>query len=255
MYVQEEARHNPLCVLKYLLEKDYRSVDRVSRTIAYKAYVSFTSSLSETELWRIIDKTTGGLGYTNNDRDLARVIMAGCTIAWPEAVKPGYNVLEIGTGLGRTIYCLLYSTNNIAVTTIDISPSILSIALYRNPYRVFQKILWNNNVHIVNYDAVVAVHILSAKGVLYDHIIHDGGPNPMKNPRLYTKRFLEKLILLLKDNGTISIFAGRNPRIVSKLYQTLKQLGLEVETVSFPYTPVRVFHGKKIYSPKKGDKI
>ena len=44
------------------------------------------------------------------DRDVTRLIIYGSYIAWAEAVKPGSEVLEIGTGLGRACYSVLSMT-------------------------------------------------------------------------------------------------------------------------------------------------
>ncbi len=248
MYVHVEHKiYTPPCIISSLLSKDLSRVDRISRSIALRTYINYISRLSIEELWNLIDKVTGGLGYTREDRDFVRVIMAGCIIAWPEAIDDGDKVLEIGTGLGRTIYCVLESTSPSNILTIDVSSEILSIALYRNPYPFFQNRLWDHRVNIVHGDAVEIVDILHRIGMKFNHIIHDGGPNPGKNPRLYTKEFLEKLVKLLEPRGSITIFAGRKPAIVSRIYNTLKQLGIKPETHAFPYTPVRVIHGKKIY--------
>ncbi len=248
MYVHVEPRkHTPPCIIAGLLKGDLLGVDRISRSIALRTYLERVSKLPDRELWDLVDRVTGGLGYTRDDRDFVRVIMAGCTIAWPEAVEDGDKVLEIGTGLGRTIYCILESTNPSTIVSIDISPEILAVALYRNPYSFFQEKLWDQRVHIVLGDAVETIDILYRKNIRFNHIVHDGGPNPDKNQRLYTRNFLEKLVELLEPNGTITIFAGRKRQTVSRIYNTLKQIGVEPETKTFPYTPVRVIHGKKIY--------
>lgn len=247
MYVHVEPKnYTPPCIISNLLVRDFLAVDRISRSIALRSYIEYISRLSIEELWNLIDNVTGGLGYTSEDKDFVRIIMAGCVIAWPEAIDDG-KILEIGTGLGRTIYCVLESANPSNILTIDVSPEILSIALYRNPFPFFQNRLWDHRVKIIHGDAVEIVDILYRIGMRFNHIIHDGGPNPGKNPRLYTRGFLEKLVKLLKPGGTISVFAGRKSSIVSRIYNVLRQVGIEAETRAFPYTPVRVIHGKNIY--------
>jgi len=243
----EHKNYTPPCIISSVLTKDLSKADRISRSIALKTYIDYTSRLSIDELWDLIDKVTGGLGYTREDRDFVRVIMAGCVIAWPETIGNGNMVLEIGTGLGRTIYCVLESANPLSILTIDISSEILSIALYRNPYPFFQNRLWDHRVNIIHGDAVEIIDLLHRIDMRFNHIIHDGGPNPSKNPRLYTREFLEKLVKLLEPGGSISVFAGRKTAVVSKIYNTLKQIGIKPKTHTFPYTPVRVIHGKKIY--------
>lgn len=248
MYVHvEHKNYTPPCIISSLLDRDLLRADRISRSIAFKTYIEYTSRLSIDQLWDLIDKITGGLGYTKEDKDFVRVIIAGCIISWPEEVNDGDKILEIGTGLGRTIYCVLESANPSKIVTIDISPEILSVALYRNPYTFFQNKLWDHRINIIYGDAVEVTELLHRIGMKFDHIIHDGGPNPDKNPQLYKKYFLEKLIKLLKNEGTISVFAGKRSASVSRIYNLLKQLGIKAETQSFPYAPVRVIHGKKIY--------
>ncbi len=246
MYVHVEAsNHTPPCIIAHLAARDYRWVDDFSRALALKAFVLETSSLDQESLWRLVDRITGGLGYTSEGIDEARVIIAGCVIAWTEAVDRDSIVLEIGTGLGRTMHCLLESTKPRMVLTVDNSPEILSIALYRNPFPYFQEKLWRDNVYIVYGDAVEVVDTLLATRHRFNHIIHDGGPNPGKNKRLYNREFLEKLVRLLQPKGTLSVFTGRNPRETTRIYKILKRQGLEIETKTLPYSPARVIHAKK----------
>ncbi|MHC1628740.1 MAG: MnmC family methyltransferase, partial [Candidatus Nezhaarchaeales archaeon] len=123
--------------------------------------------------------------------------------------------------------------------TIDSSREILAIALHRNPYPPFQEALSNPCVKICLCDAVKAVDAIKD---VFDHIIHDGGPNPNRNPALFSNSFLDKLTSLLKSGGTLSIFGSKNRRWQNKLYCKLKDLGFHVKTDSLPYSPVVVFH-------------
>ncbi|WFO75872.1 hypothetical protein J4526_03175 [Desulfurococcaceae archaeon MEX13E-LK6-19] len=235
----------PLCVLANIFRKNFNSIDRFTRAVAFKVFIDYTRFLKENELWRIIDEITGGLGYEKENIDLFRVIQVGCLISWAERVSPGARVLEIGTGLGRTMYCILSTVNNVVYYSIDASPIILSIALYRNPFELFTKILWKHNVHLILGDAVSIVDIMLKTGIKFDHIIHDGGPNPKKNPRLYSFDFFNKLVSLLNENGRISIFGGRDPRTVSKIYGILREIGVKAETISYPGIKIRVIRGVK----------
>ncbi|RLE99697.1 MAG: hypothetical protein DRJ63_04655 [Thermoprotei archaeon] len=223
----------------YLKEWDLDKVDLLSRKIAEKTYLSKISKLSEDEVYSLIDEITGGLGYRKGDFNVMRMGYCGSLIAWPEVIPEGGRVLEIGTGIGRTCYAAVEWAKPSLFLTLDNSPEILAVALYRNPVEAFSRALKRSIVRIALIDAVKAVNIISAK---FDHIIHDGGPNPGKNPRIYSKEFLEKLSQLLKPNGTLSIFAGRNKKWQDKIYSILKSLGFAVEAVSFPGTPTLVFH-------------
>jgi len=236
----------PLCILHNLFKRDYNKVDRISRSIAYNAFIRYTSRLSEEALWRIIDEITGGLGYEKDNIDESRIIQLGCHIAWPEVVKDNSRILEIGTGLGRTLYCVFASINPREYITIDISPLILSIALYRNPFRYFQEKLWLSQVKIVLLDAIKAVEIMVYNHEKFDHIIHDGGPNPRRNPYLFSKDFLKNLVKLLNTNGTISVFAGKDRSYIDKIYRLFKSMKMDVETRSYPGIPVRVVKARKL---------
>jgi len=242
----ESKFHLPLCILSSVSRRDYRKADYLTRAIAFNAFYRKTSNISYNQVWSIIDRYTGGLGYKKDIIEEYMIIQAGCTIAWPEAVEPGSRILEIGTGLGRTLFCILESVNVKEYYTIDISAEILSIALYRNPFKYFQEKLWRDEVYVINYDAVKLAYILDRNNEKYNHIIHDGGPNPRRNKRVFSKQFFKILYRLLKDNGTISVFAGRNPNEVSRICRILSELGFRVYTTSFPRSPVRVIHGYKI---------
>jgi spermidine synthase len=216
----------------------YDEVDRISKT-RISTLKEKILSLSQEDLWRLIDEITGGLGYTKEERDVTRLIIYGSYIAWAEAVKPGSKVLEIGTGLGRTCYAVLSSTSPSLYLTIDSSPEILAVALYRNPYPSFQEALLSPVVKVCLCDATVAVRYTDDS---FDHIIHDGGPNPNKNPALFSTSLLSDLVSLLKTGGTFSIFGSKNRKWQDRLYRELRTLGLLVTSKPLPYSPVLVFH-------------
>lgn len=225
-------------IKELLRQKRYNEVDRISRMTVSK-FKDHILSLSQEELWSLIDRITGGLGYTSEDRDITRLIVYGTYISWADAVKQGSKVLEIGTGLGRTCYSILSTTLPLLYLTIDSSPEILTIALHRNPYPPFQEALSSPVVKICLCDAVSAVRSMND---LFDHIIHDGGPNPNRNPSLFSSSFLEDLVSLLKIGGTLSVFGSKSKKWQNKLYYELKSLGLSVTSTPLPYTPVLVFH-------------
>ncbi|MEM2214073.1 MAG: MnmC family methyltransferase [Candidatus Nezhaarchaeales archaeon] len=225
-------------IKELLQQRRYDEVDRISR-IAALEFKDRILSLSWEELWSLIDRITGGLGYTSEDRDITRLIIYGTHISWAEAVRRGSKVLEIGTGLGRTCYSILSTTSPSLYLTIDSSPEILAAALHRNPYPPFREALSSPIVKICLCDAVNVVRYIND---LFDHIVHDGGPNPNKNPSLFSSSFLGDLVSLLKIRGTLSIFGSKSRKWQNKLYHELKSLGLSVTSVSLPYTSVLVFH-------------
>jgi len=230
---------NSNCHVKELLQKrQYEEVDRVSRAMV-SHFKEWALSLSQEDVWHSIDDVTGGLGYTKEDRDVTRLIVYGSYIAWAEAVKHGSKVLEIGTGLGRTCYSVLSTTSPSLYLTIDSSPEILAIALYRNPYPPFREALWSPAVKLCLCDATIAVRYINDS---FDHIIHDGGPNPNKNPALFSSAFLRDLASLLKTGGTLSVFGSKNRKWQDKLYRELRALDLSVTSKPLPYSPVIVFH-------------
>lgn len=225
-------------IRKLLQQRRYDEVDRISREVA-SSLRDHVLSLSWEELWRTIDQVTGGLGYTSEDRDVTRLIVYGTYISWAEAVKRGSRVLEIGTGLGRTCYSILSTSLPSLYLTLDSSPEILAIALHRNPYPSFQETLSSPIVKICLCDAVSAVRAMRD---LFDHIVHDGGPNPNRNPAIFSSRFLGDLVSLLKVGGTLSVFGSKSRKWQDKLYHELRALGLSVTSKPLPYSPVLVFH-------------
>lgn len=226
-----------------LLNKRYDDVNKYSRKIVKERY-NYVENLGYEEILCLIDKITGGLGYKSSEPlDIVQMNYAGSYIAWPEKVTDNSRVLEIGTGLGRTAYVVHYVARPKIYVTIDVSGEILYIALYKNPIKVYQDVLWLSDVKIIFSDAVKIIDCINDE---FDHIIHDGGPNPKKNKRLYSKHFLYKLIGLLRRGGSLSIFIGSERKMQEEVYSTLIELGLQVvETVSLPFSKARVIHAYK----------
>lgn len=231
-------------ILEKIERKQYQEADKITREFIERIYKDEIAQLSLDQIKQLIDKITGGLGYFKNDWNIMRMNYVGSIISWAEVVKDRAKILEIGTGIGRTCFTVMYSRNVSEYITIDNSPEILAIALFKNPIDFYQKTLWDKRVRVILGDALKVITRINDK---FDHIIHDGGPTPSKNPRLYSRSFLKKLVLKLKRGGTLSVFGGRDPLWVDRVYKNLALLGLKVETVSFPDAPVRVFHCVKIH--------
>ncbi len=219
-------------------------VDRLVRGYCWDVYCSAVSRWGWFERLRFVEEVTGGVGDRGCgfEWDFGRIVVCGCVVAWPEVVRRFGRVFEVGTGVGRTCYCVLSCREVSLYVTVDVCAEVLAIALYDNPIPHFQRALWSPVIKVILGDARDVVPVLLRAGFRFDHIIHDGGVNPEKSWYLYTPDFLEKLVSLLRRGGTMSVFGGRNPRVVDRVYRTLRELGLEVETVSFPDAPVRVFH-------------
>lgn len=248
----DRSFQTPLCVIRHILCNNIPKADDTTRNIAEKAYQYIASKKTRQEIYEYIDSKTGGLGYRDKriGEDWERVVTLGCYIAWADTINNNSRILEIGTGLGRTLYCMQYNSPK-EIVTIDIDPFILATALYSNPYRPFQEALWNSNTYILLGDAVLLTLILKIRRHRFSHIVHDGGPNPERNPRLYNTFFLTTLYYLLVNNGTISVFAGRNPYHVSRIYNLLKKIGfVNVYVVNPPGIKVKIVRGMK---PSKAD--
>ncbi len=232
------------CIITSILRNDLEKADNISRKISWIAYRKIMNI--GIDLREYIDKVTGGLGYRgkNIGGDWERVVTLGCYIAWADSVGDKDRVLEIGTGLGRTTYCLQYHEPK-QIVTIDIDPVITGIALHNNPYYEFQEALQRENVKLVIGDAVTITKILYRMGYLFTHIIHDGGPNPRKNKKLYTKYFFQILDKLLLPGGRISVFSGKDPLIINDIYHILENLGYKTQTTTPIGIPVRVVRGIK----------
>ena len=232
-------------ILDLISRGDICRVDALSRRIAYNQYVEQVASMSAWELVELVDKVTGGLGY-KRDKPFNSVSMtlAGTVIVWPDAVEKSERILEIGTGLGRTCYVTYYYTKPEMFITVDISLEMLAVALYRNPINAYWKSLWEITTFIVWGDAVDVVRRLPNS--FFDHIIHDGGPNPLKNPNIYTKHFFSELYRVLKPCGTLSVFAGRARRSKEMVYRNLLTAGFKIiESASLPESPALVFYALK----------
>ncbi len=221
----------------------YDEVDGIVRRIISEKHKG-TSFRNFSELLEIIDNITGGLGYTKEEPlDVVRMGLAGSVIAWPEVLRDGDKVLEIGTGLGRTAYVVHYAVKPSIYVTIDVSGEILFIALYKNPIKVYQDVLWRSDVKIIYADAT---RIIKCLNDVFDHIIHDGGPNPRRNKKLYSMNFLKALVKLLKPGGRLSIFIGSERLMQERIYTSLIEIGLRIiETKSLPFSKARVIHAVK----------
>ncbi len=216
--------------------------DKLSRSIARSVWRNVVSKMSSNRILELIDRITGGLGYkSDSPLDPLQMTVAGSYIAWPEAIRDNARVLEIGTGIGRTCYVAHYNKKIGVYVTIDISPEILAIALYGNPVRQYSECLWREDVKIILADAVEAVPLLQ-RGY-FTHLIHDGGPNPLRAPSLYTVRFMRLLASRLAPKSTASIFAGRSRKARERVYRAMLAAGFKVvETVSLPDSPAIVYH-------------
>jgi len=230
-------------VLRLVSSRRYAEADALTRECARVVYERVIKGMSLSELVRLVDGVTGGLAYRRGEWDVARMSYAGSIISWASVVRDGYRVLEIGTGLGRTCFAILSSADVEEYVTIDNSPEILAVALYGNLVDVYMRALWDESVRVLLGDAVRVVEAM--RGEVFDHVVHDGGPNPASNPRLYSRRFLGRLASVLRRGGTMSVFAGRDPMWVDRIYAALASIGLRVKTESLPDSPVRVLHAVK----------
>ncbi len=232
-------------ILNLIANGKIDEADAVSRDFARRVYLTEVRHWSLERKIRFIDQVTGGLGYRRHDiSDFERMVHVGSFIAWSDAVEDGSVILEIGTGLGRTLYVITSKRNVKLYLTCDINPYMLAIALFENPISDFQDALWKSNVKIMMCDAVRLSFKLSMK---FNHIVHDGGPCPEANPRLYSAYFLRRLVEICDRNGKLSVFAGRNRRWVEKLYKFFREQPevAHVVTVSVPGSSVKVLHVTK----------
>lgn len=232
-------------ILDLISKRDMYKVDILSRKLAYSYYVEKLAFMDKQELIELIDKVTGGLGYKRDEPlNAVSMTLAGTVIVWPDAVRKSRRILEIGTGLGRTCYVSYYYVKPEMFVTIDVSLEILALALYRNPIDVYWKSLWELTTFVVWGDAIDVVKRLPNS--FFDHVIHDGGPNPLKNPSIYTRWFLCEIYRVLKPCGTLSVFAGRARRGKEMVYRNLLNAGFKiVESASLPESPALVFYALK----------
>ncbi len=219
--------------------------DRVTRECAAQLWDARLKDAAREEIVKLIEEATGGLGYrAEAPLEPAQMVVAGTVIAWPEAVPEGGRVFEVGTGIGRTCYVVHYARRPALYVTVDISLPILAVALYGNPVRAFRDALWRDDVRVVLGDALEVARLLPSGA--FDHVIHDGGPNPLRNPRLYSAPMFAELARLLKPCGTLSVFAGRSRRGRQLVYEGLRSAGLEIVGVaSFPDSPAAVYRARK----------
>lgn len=228
--------YSKLCLM--LRNHMYDEADALSRRIVAN------HPLKSKQLIDVISRITGGLGYTKeNPLDELRMNYVGYYIAWPDVLNNAVKVLEIGTGLGRTAFIVHYVVNPQLYLTIDNSLEMLYIALYNNPIGDYRRVLWRRDVKVVYGDAL---HLLKCLNDTFDHVIHDGGPNPRKNKRLYSKHFFNILSKLLKKRGTLSVFIGSYRVMQDLVYNTLLDTGFKIiETSSLPFSKARVIHAVK----------
>jgi len=209
--------------------------DRRARREASR-WSEWAESLDEDELFEYVTGRTGGLGHGSEGFEVGKMALKGYLIAWPEEAE-GY-VLEVGTGLGRTAWAALEWGDPEVLVSVEVDPRMLAIALHANPVPEFKKALLDERVKIILGDVVRVIPRLPEE--CFSHVIHDGGPCPSKNPRLFSKGFLEDLVRRLEEGGTASVFAGRDPSWQDRIYMTLKEFFIEVEAEKFPDTPTMV---------------
>lgn len=226
-------------------QRKFRKADKLSRLEALDALHYKVSRWTWHELTRYVRSVTGGLGDTEDEPfDVVRMGLAGSVIAWPEVVKQGGRVLEIGTGIGRTRYAIHITTSTTIYMSIDVDPVMLAIALYANPVPAYQDALWKQDMLVLLADAVRLIPLLP--DTYFDHVVHDGGPNPRRNPRLYTRSVIHHLWRVLKPCGTLSIFAGAERTWRTRIYEMLRDAGFVVEeTVHLPGSRAAVIHARK----------
>ncbi len=232
-------------VLQYVTKGLFDYADNVTRKCAKEVWQKTVSSWDYTTLYTFIDNITGGLGYSKErPLDPLASTMAGAVIAWPEVISSESIVLEIGTGLGRTCYAAHYRTKPRLYLTIDNSVEMLAIALYGNPISEYSKCLWHKHVKILLGDATKLLKLLANS--LATHIIHDGGPNPIRNIKLFSKDVFKELYRVLSPCGTISVFAGRARKARQIVYINLVETGfVDIHSVSLPNSPAQVYRARK----------
>ncbi|MFP3230214.1 MAG: methyltransferase [Caldisphaera sp.] len=140
-------------------------------------------------------------------------------------IRPGSNVLEIGTGLGyTTINSLKIGARKIV--TIEKDENVLWLS-ERNPW---SKELSSNKITIVVGDAF---SILKEINMKFDNIIHDPPRLTSSSISLYSKEFYENLFRLLKPKGVLFHYTGEPGRtkgksLSSKVASNLKSIGFNV---------------------------
>ena len=231
-------------VRRLVAEGRLREADGVSRDCAERLWRLASDELRE-RAPAVVEAATGGLGYgSESPFDPAQMVVAGTVIAWPEAVRDGSRVVEIGTGVGRTCYVIHYAAKPSEYVTIDVSLEVLAIALHANPSPSFADCLRGDDVVILYGDAVDLLPLLPSAS--FDHAVHDGGPNPLRNPRLYSRTVFAQLARILRPCGTVSVFAGRSREGRRMVYEGLASAGFTgIHAVSFPTAPTFVYRARK----------
>ncbi len=230
---------------RLVARREYRRADRLSRLAALDAHDYIVSRMGWGELVAYVRRVTGGLGDTEDEPfDVVRMGLAGSVIAWPEAVERGARVLEVGTGVGRTRYAIRVSTETSLYVTIDVDPVMLAVALFGNPVPAYREALWERDVVVLLGDAARLLRLLP--DAYFDHVVHDGGPNPRRNPRLFSREVLAEIARVLRPGGTLSVFAGAEREWRTRIYRSLVGLGFEVvETVHLPGSRAAVIHARR----------
>ncbi len=232
-------------VLTLARQGNIEKADELTRSFVRKIYYEEVKNWDLNRKISFIENVTGGLGFRfHNICDMESMVHVGMYISWADVVKDGYSIFEIGTGLGRTMYCIFLKAKPSLYVSCDINPYMLAIALFDNPVSEFQEILWKSCVKILLCDGVRLAYALPYSP---NHVVHDGGPCPRDNPRLYADHFIKRLIEITKQEGTLSIFAGKDRWWVNKIYNVVKSVELirEVRTVSVPGSGICVIHVRR----------
>ncbi len=231
-----------LKILELVKSGNIDDADSLTRSYARRIFVEEVKTWNFEKKIKFIEDVTGGLGFhEHNIVDVESMIHVGRYISWCDVVKDNYRIFEIGTGLGRTVYCVFSHAYPSLYITCDINPYMLAIALYDNPVSEFQDVLWKSSVKVLLCDGVRLAYILN---FVFDHVIHDGGPCPDSNPRLFAEHLLNRLLDIVRNGGTISVFAGKKRKWIDKIYNVFKSSGKarEVVTVSVPGSGLCVVH-------------
>ncbi len=229
-------------ILELVKLGNLEEADSLTRAYVRRIFLEEVREWSFEKKLKFIEDVTGGLGFrSHNIYDVDSIIHAGKYISWCDVIQDNYCILEIGTGLGRTAYCVYSHASPRLYITCDISPYMLAIALYDNPISEFQEVLWRSSVRVLMCDGVRLVYNIC---LTFDHIIHDGGPCPDSNPRLFAEHVLLRLLDIVRSRGTLSVFAGKNRRWVDKIFRVFKNSDKveHVVTISVPGSGLRVIH-------------
>ncbi|NAZ38796.1 MAG: methyltransferase domain-containing protein [Acidilobus sp.] len=119
-------------------------------------------------------------------------------------IRPGSEVLEVGTGLGYTTAAAL-EAGAAHVTSIEVDENVLWIA-ERNPW---SRHLASDKVTILLGDAVMAVKELSGP---FDYVVHDPPRFTSSTGPLYGREFYAELFRLLRPGGRLFHYTGEPGR-------------------------------------------